>query len=74
MKTISTKQIKENSNKINEFALESTEKVVIQTIAKTSDLQKFTAKQQDSFFKNAENAKGMIWGKLNKSLDFFSKN
>jgi hypothetical protein len=85
MKTISIKQIKENSVKLNEFALESTEKVALQTIAKTGGLQKFTAKtikntlaftakQQDSFFKNAESTKGMIWKNLNKGLDFFSKN
>lgn len=33
----------------------------------------YTAKKQDNFFNNLEKGKGMIWKKLNKSLDFFSK-
>ena len=85
MKTISIKNIKENTLKINEFALESAEKVISKTINTTEDFQIFTEKtlkktlnfsekQQDIFFTKAENAKSMIWKNLNKTLDFFSKN
>lgn len=82
---ISTKTIKENTLKLNRFALKATENVVSKTIDTTEDLQKFTskamkhslkfsAKQQDKFFNHLENRKGMIWTNLNKTLDFFSKN
>ena len=85
MKTISTKIIQEQTVKLNKFALESTEKIVLKTISTTEDLQKktsnvlkstliFSAKQQDKFFNNAEKAKNKIWKNINKSLNFFSKN
>jgi hypothetical protein len=85
MKTISKINIKENTLKLNSFALKSTEKVVSKTIDSAEDLQNitsktiknglaFSAKQQDNFFNNLEKGKGMIWKKLNKTLDFFSKN
>jgi len=85
MKTISIKNIKEGTLKINEFALESTEKVVLKTIDTTEELQNFanktlkkslsfSEKQQDKIFINLENAKGMVWRNLNKTLDLFSKN
>jgi hypothetical protein len=85
MRTISKANIKEQTLKLNSFALKSTEKVILKSIDTAENLQeitsrklkstfKFTAKQQDNFFNNLEKGKGMIWKKLNKSLDFFSKN
>lgn len=85
MKTISAKDIKTNSIKLNNMALKTTEKVVLKSIDKAEELQEFTAKsikktlafsekQQDKLFNNLENSKKMIWSKLNKGLDFFSKN
>ncbi|MEE9409199.1 MAG: hypothetical protein V3V28_14115 [Polaribacter sp.] len=85
MKTISTSNIKENTLKLNELALKSTEKVALKTINTVGNFQSytsktiknslnFTAKQQDNFFNNIENAKEIIWKNLNKGLDFFSKN
>ena len=70
--------------KVNEFALENTEKIILKTIDKVEGFQgltaeklkdslKFTAKQQENIFNNLENAKGMVWKNLNKALDFFSK-
>ena len=55
MKTVSTKNIKENTTKLNQFALESTEKVVLSTIDKVENLQEFTSKTLKStldFLKN----------------------
>jgi hypothetical protein len=85
MKTISKANIKKQTLKLNSFALKSTEKVILKSIDTAENLQEitskklrstfnFTAKQQDNFFNNLEKGKGMIWKKLNKSLDFFSKN
>lgn len=85
METISIKNIKENTLKLNQFALESTEKVVLKTIDKAEKLQNktsnflqnslnFSDKQQDNLFNNLENGKKMIWKNLNKTLDFFNKN
>lgn len=85
MNTISKINIKENTLKLNHFALKSTEKVVSKTIDSAEDLQKlasktiknglqFSAKQQDNLSNNLEKGKGMIWKNLNKTLDFFSKN
>jgi Na+/phosphate symporter len=85
MKTISKINIKENALKLNNFALKSTEKAVLKTIDTAEQMQKktskklksgfkFAEKQQDQFFNNLEKGKGMIWKKLNKSLDFFSRN
>ena len=85
MKTISTKNIRKNSSKLNMMALKTTEKAVIKTIDKAEYLQEFTAKsikktlhfsekQQDKIFNNLEKGKDMIWKNLNKTLDFFSKN
>ncbi len=85
MKTISKENIKQQTLKLNSFALKSAEKVILKSIDTAENLQeitskklrstfKFTAKQQDNFFNNLEKGKGMIWKKLNKSLDFFSKN
>ncbi|PQB07788.1 hypothetical protein BST83_11975 [Polaribacter filamentus] len=85
MKTIYKANIKEKTLKLNSFALKSTEKVILKSIDTAENLQeltskklrsifKFTAKQQDNFFNNLEKGKGMIWKKLNKSLDFFTKN
>lgn len=85
MKTISAKDIKTNTIKLNNIALETTEKVVVKSIDKAEELQEFTAKsikktlafsvkQQDKLFNNLEKSKKMIWSKLNKGLDFFSKN
>jgi hypothetical protein len=84
MKTISKANIKEQALKLNNFALKSTEKMILKSIDRAENLQeitskklrstfKYKAKQQDNFFNNLEKGKGMIWKKLNKSLDFFSK-
>lgn len=85
MNTISVKNIKKNTLKLNTKALTSTEKVVLTSFDKIEKAQnktdkflkkgfKFSEKQQDSFFNNLENGKKMIWKNLNKTLDFFSKN
>ncbi|SDS25441.1 hypothetical protein SAMN05216503_2466 [Polaribacter sp. KT25b] len=85
MEIISTKSIKENTLKLNDFALKTTEKIVSKSIDSVENLQKitsktikhglkFSAKQQDNLFNNLEKEKGMIWRNLNKTLDFFSKN
>ena len=84
MKTISKANIKEQVLKLNNFALKSTEKTILKLIDRAENLQEitskklrstfqYTAKKQDNFFNNLEKGKGMIWKKLNKSLDFFSK-
>ena len=85
MKTISVKNIKENTLLLNDKALKSTEKVVLNSFEKIESVQhktdkllkkgfKFSEKQQDNLFNNLEKSKKMIWSKLNKTLDFFSKN
>lgn len=85
MEITSTKNIKENTLKLNNFALKSTEKIVLKTIDTAEGLQKFTSKtlknslqfsekQQDKLFNNLEKGKNMLWKNVNKTLDFFSKN
>lgn len=85
MKTISRKTLKESTLKVNDFALKNTEKIIFKTIEKVEDLQGLTAKklkssldysakQQENVFNSLESAKGMVWVKLNKAFDFFSKN
>jgi hypothetical protein len=85
MKKISKICIKEKTLKLNSFALKSTEKVIAKSIETAEHLQertskrlksslKCSAKQQDNFFNRLEEGKGMIWKKLNKTLDFFGKN
>lgn len=85
MKTLSVKEIKMNTTKLNKMALETTEKVVLKSIDKAENLQELTEKsikktlkfsehQQDKLFNQLEKGKKMIWSKLNKTLDFFSKN
>ena len=85
MKTISRKTVKETTLKVNDFALKNTEKIIFKTIEKVEDLQGLTAKklkssldysakQQENVFNSLESAKGMVWVKLNKAFDFFSKN
>jgi len=84
MKTISKINIIEQTLRLNSSALKSTEKVIAKSIEKADHLQertskrlkstlKCSAKQQDNFFNRLEEGKGMIWKKLNKTLDFFSK-
>tara|TARA_B100000795_G_scaffold270021_1_gene261961 strand:- start:6643 stop:6936 length:294 start_codon:yes stop_codon:yes gene_type:complete len=85
MKTISTIRIKENTLKLNQLALKTTENIVLKTIDRAENLQEitsknlkstfdFTAKQQDRLFNNLEKGKGMIWTNLNKNFGFFSRN
>ena len=85
MKTISRKTVKETTLKINDFALKNTEKIIFKTIEKVEDLQgltakklksslDFSAKKQENIFNSLESAKGMVWVKLNRAFDFFSKN
>ena len=85
MKTISVKNIKENTLLLNNKALKSTETIVLTSIEKIETVQNktdellkkgfvFSEKQQDNLFNNLEKGKKMIWSKLNKGLDFFSKN
>ncbi len=85
MKTISIKNIKENTLLLNDKALKSTEKVLLTFFEKTENAQhktdeffkkgfRFSEKQQDIIFNKLENGKNMIWKNLNKGLDFFSKN
>ena len=85
MKTISRKTVKETTLKVNDFALKNTEKIIFKTIEKVEDLQgltakklksslDFSAKKQENIFNSLESAKGMVWVKLNRAFDFFSKN
>ena len=85
MKTISRKTLKESTLKVNDFALKNTEKIIFKTIEKVEDLQgltakklksslDFSAKKQENIFNSLESAKGMVWVKLNRAFDFFSKN
>jgi hypothetical protein len=85
MKTISRKKVKETTLKVNDFALKNTEKIIFKTIEKVEDLQgltakklksslDFSAKKQENIFNSLESAKGMVWVKLNRAFDFFSKN
>ena len=84
MKTISVKNIKENTLLLNNKALKSTETIVLTSIEKIETVQNktdellkkgfaFSEKQQDNLFNNLEKGKKMIWANLNKGLDFFSK-
>ncbi|MGK0414572.1 MAG: hypothetical protein ACJA1B_002799 [Polaribacter sp.] len=85
MKTISKKNIKNNSVKINQMALETTERVVLKSIHKVEELQKFTSKsirktlefsekQQEKIFNTLDKNKKVISKSLNKTLGFFSRN
>ena len=85
MKTISRKTLKESTLKVNDFALKNTEKIIFKTIEKVEDSQgltakklksslDFSAKKQENIFNSLESAKGMVWVKLNRAFDFFSKN
>lgn len=85
MKTINTNTIKKQTLALNDKALKTTEKVVLTSFekiekaqSKTDELLKkgfqFSEKQQDKFFNTLENGKKIVWQKLNKGLDFFSKN
>lgn len=84
MNTISSKYIKDQTNKLNDKALKSTEKLVTTSFEKIEKLQNNTdkflkkgfnlaEKQQDNLFNSLENNKKMIWKNLNKTLDFFSR-
>ena len=85
MKTLSIKDIKNNTTKLNEIALENTEKVALKVIDKVEELQKHTAKtikntlaysekKQDKFFNTLEKGKEMATKKINKAKSLFSKN
>lgn len=76
---------KANTLKLHSFALKASDKIILKSIDVVEDLQnlasktikhhlKYAEKQQDNFFENLEKEKGMIWKKLNKTVDFFSKN
>lgn len=84
MKTISINTIKKQMLHINEKALKTTEKVVVSSIDKLSEIQnktdnylkkgfEFSEKQQDKFFNTLEQGKKSIWKNLNKALDFIGK-
>lgn len=84
MNTISSKYIKDQTNKLNDKALKSTEKLVTTSFEKIEKLQNKTdeflkrgfnlaEKQQDNLFNSLEDSKKMIWKNLNKTLDFFSR-
>ena len=84
MNTKSSKYIKEQTNKLNDKALKSAEKLVTTSFEKIEKLQNNTdkflkkgfnlaEKQQDNLFNSLENNKKMIWKNLNKTLDFFSR-
>ena len=85
MKTISINKIKEQAIHLNDKALKTTEKKVLNSFEKIEKAQnktdefikkgfKFSEKQQDKLFNNLENGKEMVWKNLNKALDFFSRN
>ena len=72
MNTISSKYIKDKTNKLNDKALKSTEKLVTTSFEKIEKLQNKTdkflkkgfnlaEKQQDNLFNSLENSKKMIW-------------
>lgn len=85
MKTITKQHIKNNALKMNQMALETTEKVVLKSIDKVEELQKFTSKsikktlnfsekQQENIFNTLEKNKKNISKSLHKTFGFFSKN
>lgn len=84
MKTISIQKGTKNLVKLNDFALEKTEKAVVTSIEKIETLQHktdnllkkgfdFSEKQQDKLFNSLEKGKKSIWKNLNKVVDFVSK-
>lgn len=84
MKTISVKNIKENTLLFNDKALKSTENIILTSFEKIEKVQnktedlltkgfKYSEKKQDFLFQNLENGKETIWKNLNKVLDFFGK-
>lgn len=84
MKTISIQKGTKNLVKLNDFALEKTEKAVITSIEKIETLQNktdnllkksfdFSEKQQDKLFNNLEKGKKSIWKNVNKIVYFVSK-
>ena len=85
MKTLSIKDIKNNTTKLNEIALENIEKVALKVIDKVEKLPNHTAKtikntleysekKQDKFFNTLEKGKEIVTKKFNKTKSFFSKN
>lgn len=78
MKTISIKKATQQTAKVNQFALETTEKVVVKSIDTISDLQKktekfihqvlaFSEKQQNKGFDFLEKGKASFQKKTKKA-------
>ena len=85
MKSILKQNIKNNALKMNQMALETTEKVVLKSIDKVEELQKFTSKsikktlkfsekQQENIFNTLDKNKKVISKSLHKTLGIFSRN
>jgi len=77
MKTISIKKATQQTAKVNQFALETTEKVVVKSIDTLSDLQQktehwihkfldFSEKQQNRGFDFLEKGKATLQNKIQK--------
>lgn len=77
--------IKKTALKINELALKNANLMIDKSLnsadtahnfvaSKVDAATKFSAKAQENMLDNLEKGKQIIWTKVNKSLDFFSKN
>lgn len=84
MKTISIKEGTKNIVKLNDFALNKTEKAVVTSIEKIEEFQtktdtflkkglEYSDKQQEKLFNQLEKGKKSIWKNVNKALDSFGK-
>lgn len=84
MKTISIKKGTKNIAKLNDLALNKTEKAVLTSIDKIEEFQtktdeflkkgfQYSDKQQEKLFNTLEKGKKSIWRNLNKVADFISK-
>ena len=81
MKTL-TKKFSIKATEVNDTLLNATEKSVLKGIDTISRAQQFTDSKikkglakseriQDTIFNHLENSKGLVWKKLNKTLDLF---
>ncbi|NVJ89230.1 MAG: hypothetical protein HWD82_07295 [Flavobacteriaceae bacterium] len=84
MKTISIKNSAKNITKLNDLALDKTEKVVNSSFEVIEKAQlkadslikkglQFSDKKQNNIFNALEAGKKSIWKKANKVVDLFSK-
>ncbi len=79
--TTKSKKIAKKALKVNDQLIQKTEKTILKSFDAIERTQSFTDKNlkkgfeksamiQDRMFNGLEKSKGMIWNKLNKTLDF----